>query len=228
VSRDWDGLALEASDGRQRGDRRVEETLGRAADGAAEFLALQRAIGNNAICRALAASRPIGGRVPGPTIQRGEMGDDEKQLLRIWLREEAAEWLATNAPGLVTDARPSRAIRLRWFGVVIGQATYKIGLNIHYGGDSGGLWIVNERTTDSFDAHPGRPPRHGLNALIETQMVERVRRWDERKGTHYADKLRAAESETEESESEEETRRSRRTRSRSPLRRSGGAGGASS
>lgn len=121
-------------------------------------------------------------------IQRA-MSDEEKGNLWAWLGNGATDYLESYYPGRIDDAPMSTCIRLRWFGVSISGADYTVGLNIHYGGNSGGLWIINEATRDVLEAHPNKPPQHGLKQFIENMMPIHVMGWDQNEGTNYTEIL---------------------------------------
>lgn len=113
------------------------------------------------------------------------MSWQEESLLWYWLGTTAETDLTRRRPGRIDNAALSQAIRLRWFNVEIGPCLYTVGINIHYGGHSGGLWIINEHTRDVLEAHPHRRPRHRLNQFIEIILPVEVQNWDQQNQTNY-------------------------------------------
>lgn len=108
------------------------------------------------------------------------MSPEETQRLVTWVADAAPHWLTDVSPDMVTDAVLSRAVRLRWFSLRLHGIDYKVGLNIHYAGAFGALWIVktpskepgvpdgdadageDDADADSISFHPHAAPRHGF------------------------------------------------------------------
>lgn len=98
------------------------------------------------------------------------MEPDEQARLKTWVRDFASTYLSDVAPDMITDARPSKAVRLRWFKMRYKGTDYKIGLNIHYGGAFGGLWITNVASDETMEFHPHAAPQHGLGPGLLPQL----------------------------------------------------------
>jgi hypothetical protein len=113
----------------------------------------------------------------------------ESQAVRQWLQNNATAYMQNTAPGLITEAALSQAIRVRWFNVQISGINYTVGANIHYGGNSGGMWVMNENTRNADEYHPHATPQHNLNQVIENDLPTHVQNWDQQKGTHYRNQI---------------------------------------
>jgi hypothetical protein len=103
------------------------------------------------------------------------MGDTETATITNWVLGDGRTFLTGTAPGMITDAPLSDAVRLRWFDVSIGTEKYNVGLNLHYnGGPVGGVWLKNLKTNESIEFHPKQPPQHGFDG-IKDQLVKHVK-----------------------------------------------------
>jgi hypothetical protein len=98
------------------------------------------------------------------------MNEVELEKVTNWVRMAAPEYLADVKPDMVTDAPESKAVRLRWFALKLGPHTYTVGVNIHYGGNLGGLWVKNQGTEDAVEFHPHAPPTHGLPSATRNAL----------------------------------------------------------
>jgi hypothetical protein len=86
--------------------------------------------------------------------------------------------LGNMSPDSVVEAAPSRAIRLRWYDVTIHGNSYLVGVNIHYGGAFGALWVKNNATQETNTYHPHAPPQHGLNPATLAKLQLHVYEFD--------------------------------------------------
>lgn len=82
------------------------------------------------------------------------------------------------SPDSVVEAAPSKAIRLRWYDVTINGNSYLVGVNIHYGGAFGALWVKNNATQETNTYHPHAYPQHGLNPATLAKLQLHVFEFD--------------------------------------------------
>jgi hypothetical protein len=99
---------------------------------------------------------------------------DEVGIIVDWVRTTAPNYLKRK-PNMVTDAPDSKAVRFRWFSVVISERRYLVGLNIHYGGNLGGLWVKNRQTEQALGFHPRKDPEHGLPPRLVGVLRDHLR-----------------------------------------------------
>jgi hypothetical protein len=98
------------------------------------------------------------------------MGLAEQQLIAQWVANSADTYLSDVSAGRVDDAPFSNAVRFRWFRLSLKGTSYMVGLNIHYGGALGALWVKNQTSQETMEFHPHAIPRHGLPAGLVTRI----------------------------------------------------------
>lgn len=111
-------------------------------------------------------------------IQRQISNTEESNRVDNWVAKEANTRLRILSPDSINEAPQSEAIRLRWYDVLIGEASYLIGVNIHYGGTFGALWVKNNATKETNEYHPLQPPQHGLNMATLAALQRHVYEFD--------------------------------------------------
>jgi len=94
----------------------------------------------------------------------------EGQLIAWWVANGANDYLSDVPATRVDDAPMSAAVRFRWFNMNLKGTAYMVGLNIHYGGDLGALWVKNLATDETMEFHPHANPTHGLPADLITKI----------------------------------------------------------
>ena len=119
-------------------------------------------------------NRPSNNLLQNQVIQK--ISDKEDELITNWIRMFASIYLTDVSPNMITDAEPSKAVRLRWFGLKIGDYRYNVGVNIHYGGKNiGGVWLKNQTTGEAKEFHPYRKPMHNFGTELLANLKYHVR-----------------------------------------------------
>ncbi|MFV0590469.1 MAG: hypothetical protein ACK5M7_03720 [Draconibacterium sp.] len=114
----------------------------------------------------------------GNVVQLAIKNRDESAQVNAWVTANANNQLSRLSPDSVTDAPLSKAVRLRWFSVVISGKEYLVGLNIHYGGAFGALWVKNNSTQETNEYHPHAAPQHGLNPATLSALQLHIYEYD--------------------------------------------------
>jgi hypothetical protein len=117
------------------------------------------------------------------------MDEQEQERITNWVRMYAQDYLGDVSPALVTDAELSKAVRLRWFDVRISGVLYKVGLNIHYGGAFGALWITNP-SDETLEFHPHASPQHRFNGELMRRLRSNLA--EHRQGHAYVHKTQSS------------------------------------
>ena len=145
---------------------------------------LQRTVGNQAVKRLLAQTRPgqesqklISRQMPA-IIQRAITDPTESTNVDQWVAGQANNQLPRLSPDSIVEAALSRAVRLRWYNIPINGNNYLVGLNIHYGGAFGALWIKNTATQETNDYHPHAAPQHGLTPATLQALTRHIYEYD--------------------------------------------------
>jgi len=104
-----------------------------------------------------------------------KMGEQEKEVITNWIRMYAPQYLTEVKPDKITDAELSRAVRLRWFDLMLQGVAYKVGVNIHYNGKVvGGVWVTNKSTGETIEFHPHNAPQHGFGEKLISDLKRHV------------------------------------------------------
>lgn len=100
--------------------------------------------------------------------------------LKPWLANEAANYILTHAPTLLSMHEYGNTLTLVWQDVVIRHDmandrshTYTLFLNLHKGGASGGGWFKNS-LDETYEMHPKAYPRHGLVSELESWFIKQT------------------------------------------------------
>lgn len=103
------------------------------------------------------------------------MNEEEEQSIKNWIEGDGRTFLVDTKPDSIVDAEKSKAVRLRWYNVDIGDSNYLVGLNLHYNGASvGAVWVKNHSTESTMEFHPMKEPKHGFDGEIAFELTMHV------------------------------------------------------
>ncbi|MEN8130809.1 MAG: hypothetical protein ABFS45_11570 [Pseudomonadota bacterium] len=142
---------------------------------AARQLQIKEAINSSPLNRKRNALQAMIDRKPVAQLKIGDV--DESDSVDKWVAN-ANGVLGKLSPDSIIEAELSKAIRLRWYNVSIAGKSYLVGLNIHYGGAFGALWVKNNTTQETNAYHPKAPPQHGLNGATLKALLLHIYEYD--------------------------------------------------